>query len=73
MTVLLCFLGGKPADDRAKALVGRARLFVARSRLDLALADADAAIQLNPKFVPALLARALVYEQPASSIWRSPI
>ena len=52
----------KPADERIKAYVVRSRLFAAGSKFDLALADADAAIQLNPKFVPALLARAFVHE-----------
>src|SRR5581483_4168040 len=47
----------KPADDRLKALVNRSRLFIARAKIDLALADAEAAVLLNPKSVPALLQR----------------
>src|ERR1700759_1570679 len=46
-----------PADDRLKALVSRSRLFIARAKVDLALADAEAALLLNPKSVPALLSR----------------
>src|ERR1017187_10948374 len=45
----------RPADDRLKAYVNRARLHTSRSKLDLALNDAEAALQLNPQFVPALL------------------
>src|SRR5580704_9446576 len=45
----------KPADDRLKALVYRSRLFISRAKDDLALADAEAAVLLNPKSVPALL------------------
>jgi tetratricopeptide (TPR) repeat protein len=47
----------RPADDRLKALVNRSRLFIARAKIDLALADAEAALLLNPKSVPALLLR----------------
>ena len=53
----------RPADDRLKAYVVRSRLFVSRLKYDLAMADAEAAIQLNPKFVPALLVRAFVNER----------
>ena len=55
----------RPADDRLKAYVVRSRLSISRAKYDLAMADADAAVQLNPKFVPALLARAFVYERTA--------
>src|ERR1700743_1935518 len=48
---------GKPPDDRLKALLSRSRLFMSRVKLDLALADAEAAVLLNPKSVPALLSR----------------
>jgi len=44
----------RPADDRVKALAGRARLYLGRAKFDLALTDVEAALQLNPQFVPAL-------------------
>jgi tetratricopeptide (TPR) repeat protein len=47
----------KPMDDRVKAYVRRSGLFAVRAKPDLALADAEAAVQLNPKSVSALLAR----------------
>jgi tetratricopeptide (TPR) repeat protein len=47
----------RPADDRVKAYASRARLQTSRSKLDLALPDVEAALALNPRFVPALLLR----------------
>src|SRR3984893_9333447 len=44
-------------DDRLKAYATRSVLVVSRSKLDAAAADAEAALQLNPQSVPALLAR----------------
>jgi hypothetical protein len=45
----------RPADDRAKAYVNRGRLYISRSKFDLALNDAEAALELNAQFVPALI------------------
>jgi Flp pilus assembly protein TadD len=45
-------------EDRVKAHVARSRLFIGRSKFDAALADAEAAIQLNPRSLGALMARA---------------
>ena len=53
----------RSSDDRLKAYVNRSRLFAGRSKLDLAAADAEAAFQLNPQSVPALLARGYVRER----------
>jgi tetratricopeptide (TPR) repeat protein len=53
----------RSSDDRLKAYVNRSRLFAGRSKLDLAAADAEAALQLNPQSVPALLARGYVRER----------
>src|SRR5262249_46573095 len=53
----------KPAEDRIKAHARRASLFMARSKFDLAVADAEAAIQLNPKSVPALMTRSQVNQR----------
>ncbi len=56
----------RPAEQRAAALSGRARLYLGRSKLDSALSDAEAALQLNPQFVPALLTRAYVRQRNGS-------
>lgn len=45
------------AEERLRAYVNRSRVFMGRANLDAGLADADAAVQLNPKSVPALLSR----------------
>lgn len=45
------------AEDRLHAYVNRSRLFMGRSNLDAGLADAEAAVALNPKSVAALLSR----------------
>lgn len=50
-------------DERLRAYLGRSRLFMSRANLDAALADADAAVQLNPKSVPALLSRGFARER----------
>lgn len=43
--------------DRAKFLLNRAGSYQLRGKLDQALADADAAVQLDERFVPALIKR----------------
>jgi tetratricopeptide (TPR) repeat protein len=48
----------RPVDDRVIAYANRSRVYFNRAKPDLALADAEAAVQLNPRSVPALLARA---------------
>src|SRR5262249_15200754 len=53
----------KPADDRLKALLNRSRLLLNRAKLDLALADAEAAVLLNSKSVPALLSRGYAWQR----------
>ena len=53
----------EPVDDGTKAYVNRSRLMAARAKLDLALADAEAAMQLNPKSVTALLAHSYALER----------
>src|ERR1700751_2632449 len=45
-------------DERLKAYTARSQFFANRAKYDDALADADAALRLDPKFVPALQARA---------------
>jgi len=52
-----------PSEERLKAYVSRARLFDSRAEYDLARADAEAAIQLNSKSVPALLAHSYALER----------
>ncbi len=47
----------RSADERSKAYVTRSRLLAGRAKFDAAAADAEAALQLNPQSVPALLAR----------------
>src|SRR4051812_4600110 len=44
-------------DDRIKAYLGRSRLYLNTSKFELALADANAALQLDAKSVAALLTR----------------
>jgi tetratricopeptide (TPR) repeat protein len=56
----------RPADDRLKAYSGRARLYMSRSKPDLASSDAEAALQLNPHFVPALLLRGYLRQRSGS-------
>jgi tetratricopeptide (TPR) repeat protein len=56
----------RPADDRLKAYTNRARLHTSRSKLDLALSDVEAALQLNPQFVPALLLRGYLRQRSGS-------
>jgi len=56
----------RPVDDRLKAYAGRARLQLSRSKWDLALNDAEAALQLNPRFVPALLVRGFLRHRSGS-------
>jgi Tetratricopeptide repeat len=48
----------RPTEDRVKAYGARSRLFNARGKFDAGLADAEAALQLNPLSVGALLSRA---------------
>ncbi|WP_338828703.1 hypothetical protein [Bradyrhizobium sp. 27S5] len=47
----------RSVEDRSKAFAGRSRFYIARGKIDQALGDADAALQLNPQFVSALIAR----------------
>ena len=56
----------RPAEQRAAAFAGRARLYLSRSKLDLALSDVEAALQLNPQYVPALLTRAYARQRNGS-------
>src|SRR5665647_3798581 len=56
----------RPADDRVKAYVGRARLYTGRAKLDLASDDVEAALALNPQFVPALLQRGYLRQRAGS-------
>ena len=53
-------------DDRSKAHVNRSRLFASRGKFDLAGADAEAALQLNPRSVPALMARGYARQRTGS-------
>ena len=46
-----------PAEDRLKAYVARSRFYAAHTKYDAAAADGDAALQLDPKSLPALFAR----------------
>ena len=50
-------------EDGLKALTNRSRLYANRSKFDAALADAEAALQLNAQSVPALLIRGYVYQR----------
>src|SRR6478735_8024850 len=56
----------RPTDDRLKAYANRARLYLGRAKPDLALSDAEAALQINPRFVPALLQRGFVRQRKGS-------
>lgn len=47
----------RPPADRLNAYVVRSRWYANRSKLDAATADADAALQLNPQSIAALLSR----------------
>ena len=48
----------RPAEDRVKAYIARSRFFTSRGKFDAGLADAEAAIALNPQSVWASVARA---------------
>jgi tetratricopeptide (TPR) repeat protein len=48
----------RPAEDRIKAYINRSRLFTSRGKLDAGLADAEAALALNPQSASALATRA---------------
>jgi tetratricopeptide (TPR) repeat protein len=50
-------------DERLKAYIARSQLFANRAKYDNALADAEAALRLDPKFVPALQARAYAHQR----------
>jgi tetratricopeptide (TPR) repeat protein len=56
----------RPVEQRVAAFSSRARLYLGRSKFDSALSDADAALQLNPQFVPALLTRAYARQRNGS-------
>src|SRR5262249_8794883 len=56
----------RPTDDRLKAYVSRSRFFASRAKLDAAAADAEAALQLNPQFVPALVAHGYALQRKGS-------
>src|SRR4029077_7319695 len=47
----------RSAEDRLKAYVARSRYYAAHVKYDAAATDADAALQLDPKSLPALFAR----------------
>src|SRR5579871_4898624 len=47
----------RPAEERLKAYIARSRFYAGRAKYDVAAADADAALQLDPKSLPALFAR----------------
>lgn len=53
----------RPVDERLKAYLNRSRLFIVRSNIDAGLADADAAVELIPKSVPALATRAFARQR----------
>lgn len=53
----------RSTEDRTKAFAGRARFHIARGKIDQAFSDADAAVQLNGQFVPALIARGYVQQR----------
>jgi tetratricopeptide (TPR) repeat protein len=53
----------RPADDRVKAYFSRSRFFTSRGKLDAGLSDAEAALQLNPQSVGALVSRAYVRQR----------
>src|SRR3984885_8454321 len=54
---------GRTPEDGLKALTNRARLYANRSKFDPALADAEAALQLNAQSVAALLVRGYIYQR----------
>src|ERR1700682_5401538 len=56
----------RPAEQRAAAFAGRARFYLGRSKLDSALSDVEAALQLNPQYVTALLTRAYARQRDGS-------
>ena len=56
----------RPPEDRAKAYANRSRLFASRGKFDPAGADAEAALQLNPRSVPALMARGYARQRTGS-------
>jgi tetratricopeptide (TPR) repeat protein len=49
-----------PSGNDVKALVNRARMHANRAEFDPALADAEAALKLDPRSIPALLIRGYV-------------
>ena len=53
----------RSSEDRAKAYVGRSRFLTSRGKFDPALTDAEAALQINPQLVNALMARAYVRQR----------
>jgi tetratricopeptide (TPR) repeat protein len=53
----------RPTEDRVKAYGARSRFFNARGKFDAGLADAEAALQLNPQSVGALLSRAYAHQR----------
>src|ERR1700759_4969765 len=50
----------RPAEDKVKAYAARARFFARAGKSDAALADAEAAVRLNPQSSNAVSARAYV-------------
>ena len=53
----------RPADDRVKAYFSRSRFFTSRGKFDAGLSDAEAALQLNPQSIGALVSRAYVRQR----------
>jgi tetratricopeptide (TPR) repeat protein len=53
----------RPSEDRVKAYGARSRFLNARGKFDAGLADAEAALQLNPQSVGALLSRAYAHQR----------
>jgi tetratricopeptide (TPR) repeat protein len=52
-----------PSGNDVKALVNRARMHANRAEFDPALADAEAALKLDPRSIPALLIRGYVQQR----------
>src|SRR5581483_11017013 len=53
----------RPAEDRVKAYFSRSRFFTSHGKFDAGLADAEAALQLNPQSIGALVSRAYVRQR----------
>src|SRR6266852_683464 len=53
----------RTSDGGVKAFVNRSRMYANRLKFDLALADAEAALQLDAQSVPALLIRGYTYQR----------